>query len=80
MNDTANLLGATGLGDMSGTALILGIVFSGIGVAYIRYGRKQDRFSMFLAGLGLSIYPWFVSRPWPLTLIGLVLLGIPFVV
>lgn len=80
MNDTASLLNASGLGSISATGLVLGLVFSGIGLAYIRYGRKQDRFSMFLAGLGLSIYPWFVSKPLPLTLIGLVLCGIPFVV
>lgn len=79
MNDAASLMNASGLGNFSATGLVLGLVFSGIGLAYIRYGRKQDRFSMFLAGLGLSIYPWFVSKPWPLALIGVALCSIPLV-
>lgn len=68
-----------GLGNISGAGLILGIVFSSIGVGYMRYGRKQDRFSAFLAGLGLSIYPWFVSNAWLLTLIGVALMCVPLV-
>ncbi|MHB1950952.1 MAG: hypothetical protein ACYCQK_05700 [Acidiferrobacteraceae bacterium] len=69
-----------GLGSISGAGLILGIVFSTIGVGYMRYGRKQDRFSTFLAGLGLSIYPWFVSSAWLLVLIGAALMCVPLVI
>lgn len=68
-----------GLGNISGASLILGIVFSSIGVGYMRYGRKKDHFSAFLAGLGLSIYPWFVSSAWLLTLIGVALMCVPLV-
>lgn len=71
---------ATGLlGGFSTASLILGLVFSTLGVFYIRHGRKQERMSSLLAGFALTLYPWFVYRPWPLTLIGLGLAAIPLV-
>lgn len=68
------------LGNMSAAGLLLGLIFSTIGVGYIRFGRKQDRFSLFMAGLGLTIYPWFVSNAWLLALIGVALMAVPLVV
>ena len=61
------------------SGLILGILFSTLGVAYMRYGRKQDRPPAFVAGLAMSIYPWFISHPWPLFLIGVSLAAVPLV-
>ena len=68
------------LGNMSAAGLLLGLIFSTIGVGYIRFGRKQDRFSLFMAGLGLTIYPWLVSNAWLLALIGVALMAVPLVV
>lgn len=61
------------------TGLVLGVVISTIGVAYMRYGRKQERPASFVAGLAMSIYPWFVYKPWPLFLIGVALAAVPLV-
>lgn len=60
--------------------LILGLVFGTIGSAYFVYGRKQRHGIALFCGVGLMVYPMFVSKVLWLTLGCLVLMALPFVV
>jgi hypothetical protein len=57
--------------ELDPTTLWLGLIFSGIGFVAFRYGRKMELLPPTLIGLVLMVYPWFVSRPLWLLLIGL---------
>ena len=45
-------------------------VFSIIGFAAFRYGKKLAQFSTMLTGIALMLYPYAVSETWLLYLIG----------
>jgi hypothetical protein len=64
---------------MDSTALIWGFIFGTIGLAYFIYGKKQQRFVAMFCGLGLMIFPYFVSQNVLLILIGVVLSALPFI-
>lgn len=64
---------------MDGTAVILwGLLFGSIGLGYFIYGRRQGNKVALLAGLGLMIYPYFVSSTLFMVLLGCVLLALPY--
>ena len=44
--------------------LLAGIIFSMIGLGAFSYGRKLDLWQPRVIGLGLMIYPYFVSNRW----------------
>jgi len=50
-------------------------VFGVIGLVAFRYGKKSALIVPMLLGLGLMIYPWFVSETWMLYVIGCALTG-----
>jgi len=52
------------------TTLFIGLIFSGIGFVAYRYGRKMELVSPVVIGLVLMFYPWFVTSPLWLTVIG----------
>ena len=54
--------------------LILGIVFSVIGMAAFAYGRKSKKSSPLIGGMILMIFPYFVPNPLLMVLIGAVTL------
>ncbi|PYU18989.1 MAG: amino acid transport protein [Acidobacteria bacterium] len=54
--------------------LILGIVFSVIGMAAFAYGRKSKKSSPLIGGTILMIFPYFVPNPLLMVLIGAVTL------
>jgi hypothetical protein len=58
--------------------LFWGIVFSSVGLGYFIYGKKQQVFTAMACGLGLMIYPYFVSDTIPLVAIGETLSALPF--
>ena len=58
--------------------LFLGLVFSVIGFAYYRYGKRRDETLVLIVGITLMIYPLFVTRPLTLTVVGLFLMAGPF--
>jgi hypothetical protein len=59
-------------------SLILALIFSSIGLGYFLYGKRQQQFVFLLAGLALMIYPYIVSGAFVMTVVGLVLLAVPF--
>ena len=56
-------------------ALFGSLVFGVIGLVAFRYGKKSAFIVPTLLGLGLMIYPWFVSETWMLYVIGCALTG-----
>jgi len=52
-------------------ALVLGGIFSLIGMAAVVYGRKTDRIGMVLGGIVLTVFPYFVGNPIVIALIGI---------
>ena len=63
--------------DLDGATLFWSLVFSIIGLGYFSYGRKQNLYYL-LAGMGLLIFPFFVSQFWWMMLIGIGLVVLPF--
>ena len=62
---------------MSETHLLWGLLFGGIGIGYIIYGRRQQHVVAFVAGLALIVFPYFVSGTLALVAIGAALLLVP---
>lgn len=47
--------------DFDPASLVLSLVVSGVGFVLFSYGRKMQRFPQLVAGLGMMIFPYFVS-------------------
>ena len=43
------------------TLLFLSLITGGIGFVLMVYGKKQDRMPHLAAGIGLMVYPYFVT-------------------
>jgi hypothetical protein len=68
------------MGDTSTAALLWGVLFSGIGIGFFIYGKKQQAIVPRVCGLILMIYPFFISSSTLLVIIGAVLTAIPYFV
>ena len=65
--------------DMDNTAtLIWGLIFGSIGLSYFIYGKKQKRGVPFASGIGLMVFPYFVSNSYIIVIVGIVLLALPY--
>ena len=64
--------------DLSLEGIMVGIFFSLVGLAYLRYGKKSQRWSIFFCGLGMLIYPYFVYNVVHILILGLGLALAPF--
>lgn len=60
------------------STLLWGLVFGSIGIGYFIYGKKQKNIIAFWAGIGLIIYPYFVSSNLLLVGTGVALMALPF--
>jgi len=59
-------------------SLLGGIVFSGIGLAALTYGKRQGLTHPMLVGAALMVYPYFVADTLLTFAVGLVLTGLLF--
>jgi hypothetical protein len=50
------------LPQLDGNSLVLSLIIGCVGFVCFAYGKKQHRFPQMLAGIVLSIYPYFVSN------------------
>ncbi|MDD5655811.1 MAG: hypothetical protein PHF00_00955 [Elusimicrobia bacterium] len=55
---------------MSLANIVGGLIFSGAGFVAFTYGRRQGRFRLMVLGGALMVYPYFVSSPLVLYLVG----------
>ena len=58
---------------MNTVQVLLGVVFSSIGLGYFIYGKKQQRTMPIICGIALMIYPYFIENTVVLILIGIIL-------
>jgi drug/metabolite transporter (DMT)-like permease len=54
----------------SPAALFAMLMFGIIGFAAFRYGKKNGQLNPMLLGVGLMVYPYFISQTWVLYAIG----------
>jgi hypothetical protein len=78
MDDLATLQ-ALGLELPSPEYLFAAVVFGLIGLAAFRHGRKTGRRRTVWLGVGLTIYPYAISRTWLLYVVGVALCAGVFV-
>lgn len=64
---------------MGGQASLLWILFfSSFGMGYFIYGKKQHQGMPLISGIGLMIFPYFVSNPYAIVPIGILLMALPY--
>ncbi len=64
---------------MNTSMLWWSLLFSSVGLGFFVYGKRQRSAVPLICGLGLMVYPYFVSSTLLLVLIGAVLIALPFV-
>jgi hypothetical protein len=62
------------------TTLLFSVLFGAIGFAYFVYGKKQRELIPALAGIGLCVFPYFISNTWTMVLIGAALTVAPWLI
>lgn len=60
------------------SVLISWVILWSIGMWYFMYWKKAEKYSAFLSGLVLMIFPYFVTNIYYLVWIGLFFIIIPF--
>jgi len=65
---------------MNTSSLLWSLLFSSIGLGYFIYGKRQKAVAPLFCGLGLMIYPYFVSNTLLLVAIGVGLMALPYFV
>jgi hypothetical protein len=63
---------------MSTASIVWGMLFGAIGGGYMIYGHRQKQIVALLCGLGLMVFPYFVTSTWAMLLVGGVLMAVPF--
>jgi len=63
---------------MDASTLMWGVIFGSIGLGFFVYGKKQKAFIPFLSGIGLIVFPYFISNVFILVITGIVLVAVPF--
>ena len=62
----------------SESGLLLGVLFGSIGLGYCVYAKQQRKGMALISGIGLMVFPYFVSSVWAPLLIGTVLVLAPW--
>lgn len=60
------------------TQLLLGLLFSLIGMGYCMYGRRQRAIAPMVFGVALMVFPYFVGSVWLMVLVGTGLAAAPY--
>ena len=62
----------------SGGALFWTVLFSSIGLGYFVYGKKQKKGMPLFCGIGLMVFPYFVSNAIVVVIIGCLMAALPY--
>lgn len=65
---------------MNTSTLIWGVIFGSIGLGFFVYGKKQKAIIPFISGIGLMLFPYFISNVFFLVIAGIIFVALPFVV
>jgi hypothetical protein len=57
--------------------LLTSVIFSSIGMGYLIYGKKQKHKVAYYSGIGLLVYPYFISEIPIMVLAGIALMAVP---
>ena len=57
--------------------LLTSLVFSSIGLGYFIYGKKQKHKIVYYSGIGLMVYPYFITSVTTVVFSGVVLMAAP---
>ena len=60
--------------------LTLGMLFGAVGMGWFAYGKKQQHPVALSVGVLLMVFPYFISNPWAMGAMGLILSAVPFVI
>ena len=71
---------APGSTHMGMATLLWGVVFGSIGMGFFIYGKRQGAPVPLACGIGLMIFPYFVSNTWATVVVGALLMAIPYFV
>ncbi len=63
---------------MNEAQLLWGLLFGSIGLGFVIYGKKQRAPVPLVCGVGLMIYPYFVSNAYLLVARGVILTALPY--
>ncbi|MBF0407866.1 MAG: hypothetical protein HQM10_10960 [Candidatus Riflebacteria bacterium] len=61
-----------------GTSLMLSMLWGSIGAGYFLFGKKQAKALFLLCGIGLCIFPMFVSSTLTSLILGIAMTVAPF--
>jgi hypothetical protein len=57
-----------------------GVFFGSLGLGYFIYGKKQKAIIPLLCGIGLMLFPYFISNVFIFIIIGGVFVILPFII
>jgi len=60
------------------STLLWGIIFGSIGLGFFVYGKKQKAIVPILSGIGLMVFPYFISNIYVMILSGIVMVALPY--
>ncbi len=64
----------------SSATLLWGLFFGSFGLGYFMYGKKQKKLMPFISGILLMVFPYFISNPIMLVILGTTLMAMPYFV
>lgn len=62
---------------MDTASLLLGVVFSSIGVGYFMYGKRRASMVTRYCGVALMVFPYFVPNNYAVIAVGCGLMALP---
>jgi hypothetical protein len=65
---------------MNTSILMWGVLFGAIGLGFFVYGKKQKAIIPVLSGIGLMVFPYFISNTVILVITGIILSALPFII
>ncbi len=65
---------------MSMSILLWGLLFGSIGLGFFTYGKKQKAVVPLLSGVGLMVFPYFITNTYFMIIAGALLIAIPWFV
>ena len=61
-----------------GPSFVFSIIFGLIGTVYFMYGKRQQKYVPMFVGIGLGVYPYFITNVVAVVAIGVILMAAPF--
>ena len=59
-------------------SLVWGMLFGAIGMGYFVYGKRQSALLPLFCGIGLMVFPYFVTGTLWMLLVGAALMAVPW--